>query len=151
MFKLILHAKVKAWVYRQLWQSFYQPWPYQSFRKLNSTLDYYCTLPFWKVMKEAALDPRSIIKTWFPSTYTDRYGIWGCWSKEKFFTKKVWEDSALLNILFWGHLKTLICVFPIYFKSQRSNFSMRDENKTFKVLHVRFGPQYNAPWSPLCF
>ena len=40
MFKLIHQAKVKAWVYRQLWQSFYRLWPYQSFRKLNSTLKY---------------------------------------------------------------------------------------------------------------
>ena len=38
MFKLILHAKAKASVYRQLQQLFYRPWPYQSFRKLNSTL-----------------------------------------------------------------------------------------------------------------
>ena len=39
---------------------------------------------------------------------------------------------------------TLICVFPVYFKSQRSYFPVRDENKTLKVLHVRFRPHRTA-------
>ena len=32
----------------------------------------------------------------------------------------------------------MICAFPLYLKSQRSYFSIRDENKTFEELHVGF-------------
>ena len=35
---------------------------------------------------------------------------------------------------------TLICAFPIYFKSQRSNFSIRDENKTFWSFTCKIWP-----------
>ena len=67
------------------------------------------------------------------SKYTDRHVIRGCWRKEKFFTRKVWEDSAPPNIPFWGHLNIDLCIsFLPYFKSQTSNFS--------KTLEV-FGPQ----------
>ena len=83
------------------------------------------------------------------SKHTHRsHVIRGCRRKEKFFTRKVWKESALLKIPFWGHLNIDLC-FSYLFKSQRSNFSIRDDNKTFEVLQVRFGPQYNAPWSPL--
>ena len=67
------------------------------------------------------------------SKHTDRHVIRGCWRKEKFFTRKVWEDSAPPNIPFWGHLNIDLCIsFLPYFKSQTSNFS--------KTLEV-FGPQ----------
>ena len=39
MFKfIVLHAIAKDSVYRQFYQLFYGPWPYLSFRKLNSAL-----------------------------------------------------------------------------------------------------------------
>ena len=64
--KLILHAKAKAWVYWRLWRSFCRSWGYQSFGKSNSTLKlYHFGLP---EVQEAALNPRSVIKTRFQST-----------------------------------------------------------------------------------
>ena len=67
------------------------------------------------------------------STHTHRsHVIRGCRRKEKFFTRKVWEDSALLKIPFWGYLNIDLC-FSYLVKSQRSNFSIRDDNKTFEV------------------
>ena len=86
------------------------------------------------------------------SKHTHRsHVIRGCRRKEKFFTRKVWEDSALLKIPFWRHLNIDFFFFPIYSSPKGSNFSIRDDNKTFEVLQVRFGPQFNAPWSPLFF
>ena len=58
------------------------------------------------------------------SKHTDHHVIRGCWRTEKFFTRKVWEDSALPNIPFWGHLNIHLC-FSFLFKSQRSNISPR--------------------------
>ena len=58
------------------------------------------------------LSPGSCFKSAFRyqnsiSKHTDRHVIQGCWRKEKFFTRKVWEpeDSAPSNIPFWGHFK----------------------------------------------
>ena len=59
--------------------------------------------------QEAALDPQSVIKTRLQSTHTDRHVIRGCWRKEKIFTRKFWEDSALPEIPFWGHLNIDLC------------------------------------------
>ena len=57
------------------------------------------------------------------SKHTHRsHVIRGCRRKEKFFTRKVWEDSALLKIPF-GHLNIDLC-FSYLVKSQRSNFSI---------------------------
>ena len=58
----------------------------------------------------------------FQSTQIVIFIIRGGWRK-KFFTRKVWEDSALPNIPFWGHLSIYLC-FSFLFKSQRRNFSV---------------------------
>ena len=69
------------------------------------------------------------------SKHTDHHVIQGCWRKDKFFTRQVWEDSTLPNIPFWEHLNIDLC-FSFNLKSQRSNFS---------VLGMRTRPWNDLP------
>ena len=131
MFKLILHAKAKAWVYRQLLAVILLAvaLPIVSKVEFNFEVILYFTISVF-------LSPGSCFKSairyqnWFQSTQIVM--LLEAFEGRKISSPERFERTLHRLIFHSEGTWTLICVFPFYFKSQTSNFS--------KTLEV-FGPQ----------
>ena len=113
MFKSILHAKAKAWVVLTTSPTFAVilsavSLPIVPKVEFNFEIMLYITIFLFSKVRETALNPRSISKNYL-----------------KAFNRSSWfENSVLVDLPFWGHLNIDLYIFPFYYKSQSSNFSM---------------------------
>ena len=103
MFKLILHVKTKAWVYRQLLAVILSAMALAIVPKVEFNFEVILFITISVFLSPGSCFKSAIRYQNSISKHTDSYVIQGCWRKEKFFNRKAWEDSALACTagIFW--------------------------------------------------